>query len=262
MLKRFASLLVIAFIATGTLSAQVDWNKAQKDAGKAASNAKKEAEKKLNQYTGKNQKPTNAEVIKGLKEALTVGTNNGSSLASKIDGFNGNPKIKIPFPEDAIKVKNTLESLGMKPQVDQFVTTLNRAAEEAAKEAAPVFVNAIKGMSIADGFTILKGADNAATTYLKDKTTAELTTKFKPIVKRAIEKVQVTKYWNPLITKYNMIPGVEKKNPDLDDYVTKRALAGLFTLLADEELKIRKNPGARASEILKKVFGWNDSQKK
>lgn len=251
MLKKYGFLLAAVTLLSASACAQIDWKKAQKD-----------AEKAVNQYSSKNKKPTNAEVIKGLKEALKVGTNNSTSLASKLDGFNGNPKIKIPFPEEAIKVKNTLENIGMKPQVDEFVTTMNRAAEEAAKEAAPVFVNAITSMSISDGFTILKGADNAATQYLKDKTTAELTTKFSPIVKNAINKVQVTKYWNPLITKYNMIPGVEKKNPNLEEYITQKALEGLFKLLADEELKIRKNPGARVSDILKKVFGWNDSQKK
>ena len=183
-------------------------------------------------------------------------------MASKLDGFNGNAKIRIPFPQDAIKVKNTLENLGMKSQVEKFETTLNRAAEEAAKEAAPIFVNAIMAMTVSDGFKILQGKNNEATEYLKAKTTAELTAKFRPVVEKAIQKVEVTKYWNPLITKYNSIPGVEKKNPDLNAYVTERALQGLFKLIEDEELKIRQNPGARVSEILKKVFGWNDSQKK
>lgn len=251
MLKKFGFFLAAVTIMFNTACAQIDWKK-----------TKKEAEKMVNDYSKGNSKPTNEEVIKGLREALSVGTNNSASLASKVDGFNGNPKIRIPFPQDAIKVKNTLENIGMKPQVEKFETTLNRAAEEAAKEAAPVFINAIKAMSISDGFNILKGNNNAATEYLKSKTTAELTTKFKPIVQKAIQKVEVTKYWNPLITKYNSIPGVEKKNPNLDDYVTQKALEGLFKLIADEELKIRQNPAARVSDILKKVFGWNDSQKK
>ena len=202
-----------------------------------------------------NKPLTNDEVVKGLREALNVGTNNSTASASKTDGFLKNQAIKILFPPEAIKVKNTLENLGMQKQVDEFVLTLNRAAEEASKEAAPVFLNAIKGMSISDGFKILKGADNAATQYLKDKTSPELTTKFSPIVKNALQKVQVTKYWNPLITKYNLIPGVEKQNPDLDNYVTQKALEGLFKLITDEELKIRKDPVARVSDILKRVFG-------
>jgi hypothetical protein len=133
--------------------------------------------------------------------------------------------------------------------------TLNRAAEEAAKDAAPIFLKAITSMSIGDGFSILKGGDNAATTYLKDKTNAELMEKFKPVVANALQKVQITKYWNPLMTKYNSLPMTSKVNPNLEDYVTKKAIEGLFKLVADEELKIRKDPGARVTDILKKVFG-------
>ena len=127
--------------------------------------------------------------------------------------------------------------------------------ELAAKDAAPIFVNAIKSMSIADGFTILKGANNAASTYLKDKTNAELTAKFKPIVASALKKVAITKYWNPLVTTYNKVPGAKKQNPNLEAYVTQRAIEGLFKLVADEELKIRKDPASRVSDLLKKVFG-------
>jgi hypothetical protein len=205
--------------------------------------------------SGSGNNLTNDEVIKGLREALTVGTNNATSMVSKTDGFFKNPSIKIPFPEDAIKVKNTCENLGMKPQVDKFVLTLNRAAEEASKEAAPIFINAIKSMSISDGFSILKGADNAATKYLQDKTSAELKQKFKPIVQNALKKVEITKYWNPLITAYNKTPGAQKINPDLEEYVTLKALDGLFKMVAQEELKIRKDPAARVTDLLKKVFG-------
>lgn len=198
---------------------------------------------------------TNAEVIQGLREALNQGTNKSTSLASKVDGFYQNPKIKIPFPPAAQKVKDWALKLGLTDQVNKFELTMNRAAEEAAKDAAPIFLNAIKGMTIGDGFAILKGADSAATHYLRDKTTPELRTKFTPVVKNAISKVQLTNYWNPIITKYNMVPGVQKQNPDLDAYVTDRALGGLFTLVRDEEANIRKNPAARATDILKKVFG-------
>ena len=200
---------------------------------------------------------SNEEVVKGLREALEIGSKNSSSLASKVDGFNKNDAIKIPFPPEAIKVKNTMESMGMKGQIDKFVVTLNRAAEEAAKDAAPVFISAVKEMSVSDGFTILKGADNAATNYLKDKTSTQLKEKFNPIIKQALQKVQITSYWNPIISKYNKLPGVEKQNPNLDDYVTTKAMEGLFKLLADEELKIRKNPTAQVTDLLKKVFGGN-----
>ncbi|MDO9185354.1 MAG: DUF4197 domain-containing protein [Bacteroidia bacterium] len=221
-----------------------------------AAAAKAAADKALKDSKGTGTKPlSNDEVIKGLKDALTVGTNNSTGIASKVDGYYKNPKLLIPFPPEAKQVKDKMDALGMKPQTDKFVMTLNRAAEEAAKNAAPVFINAVKGMSIGDGFGILKGADNAATQYLKDKTTAELKQKFTPIVKAAIDKVEVTKYWNPIITKYNKIPMVQKQNPDLTAYVTERAMAGLFLLLAEEELKIRKDPLARVNDILKRVFG-------
>ena len=199
---------------------------------------------------------SNEEVINGLREALTVGTNQSTSLASKLDGFYKNPAIFIPFPPEAQKVKEYANKVGLTAQVNKFEMTLNRAAEEAAKDAAPIFINAIKGMSITDGFSILKGEDNAATVYLKDKTNAELVKMFTPVVKNAINKVQLTKYWTPIVTSYNKVPMVQKQNPDLTAYVTDRAIQGLFKLIADEELKIRKNPAARVSELLKKVFGW------
>jgi len=197
---------------------------------------------------------TNDEVIRGLREALTVGTNNSSSLTSKLDGFYKNPEIFIPFPDEAIKVKEKVEQLGMKKQVDEFVMTLNRAAETATAEAAPIFINAIKEMTIADGFAILKGNDNAATQYLRDKTTTQLKLKFNPVVKNAIQKVEVTKYWNPVINTYNKVPFVEPMNPDLEDYVTTKAMDGLFLMIAKEEGKIRKDPMARVTDLLKKVF--------
>lgn len=223
------------------------------DINKVVNDAQKEVEK----YTKKKKKKplTNDEVIRGLREALNVGTNNSTASASKVDGFYKNPLIFIPFPPEAEKVKNTVINLGMQKQVDEFVMTMNRAAEEASKEAGPVFIEAIKGMSISDGFSILNGADNAATEYLRNKTSGQLSEKFAPIIKRAIDKVEVTKYWNPLITTYNKIPGVEKQNPNLEQYIAARALDGLFKLLASEEKKIRTDPVAQVTALLKRVFG-------
>ncbi|MGB0882920.1 MAG: DUF4197 domain-containing protein [Vicingaceae bacterium] len=198
---------------------------------------------------------TNIEVIKGLKEALSVGTNNSTALTSKLDGFYKNPEIFIPFPPEAIKVKEKVEMLGMQSQVDKFVMTMNRSAETATKKAAPIFLNAITNMSIADGFAILKGGDNAATNFLKEKTSAQLRTEFNPVVKNAINEVEVTKYWNPVITTYNKIPFIEKQNPDLEDYITTKAMDGMFLMIAKEEKNIRKDPIARVSDILKRVFG-------
>ena len=200
---------------------------------------------------------TNDEVIQGLKEALTVGIKNSVDSSSVLDGFLKNPAIRLPFPPDAIKVKEKAISLGMQGQVDKFETTLNRAAEEAVKEALPIFKNAILNMSIQDGFAILKGGNGAATKFLKDKTSDSLAVAFLPKVKNATSKVQLTSYWNPIITKYNAavtLTGGEKINPDLDAYVTQLAIQGLFKLVEKEENKIRKDPGARVTDILMKVF--------
>jgi hypothetical protein len=198
---------------------------------------------------------SNDEVVKGLKEALSIGANKSTALASKLDGFYKNPAVFIPFPPEAKLVKDYAMRAGMGAQIQKFEMTLNRAAEEAAKNAATIFLNAITSMSITDGFNILKGGTDAATQYLKTKTSAELKQKFTPIVQAAINKVQLTKYWNPIITKYNKIPLVTKQNPDLTAYVTDRALIGLFKLLADEEAKIRKDPVAQVTTTLQNVFG-------
>lgn len=200
-------------------------------------------------------KLSNEEVVKGLKEALAVGTNNSSSLAGKLDGFYKNPRIYIPWPAEAAAMKEKLMKLGFAKQIEDFEMSLNRAGEEAALKAAPVFVGAITNMSVQDGFAILKGTDTAATNYLRKTTYAPLKENFLPVVKTAIEKVNVTKYWEPLVTAYNKIPLVKKQNPDLDEYVTNKAINGLMVLIADEEIKIRKDPAARVTDLLKKVFG-------
>ncbi len=224
--------------------AQINLN----DLGKKLENAASTA-------TGGQTGLSNQDIISGLKEALTVGSKNSSEKASKLDGFMKNTKIKIPFPKEATEMESTLRSVGMGPEVDKFVLTLNRAAEDAAKEAAPIFRDAVTKMTISDGLGILKGADNAATSYLKNATSAELTAKFKPIIGASMNKVEVTRYWKPLATKYNKIPMARKVNPNLEEYVTKKAIEGLFVLVAEEEAKIRKDPAARVSDILKKVFG-------
>lgn len=245
-MKRFPAfiVLVITMLALGRTAQSVSWD-----------DIKKKGEDVYHRQSSSKRGLTNSEVIRGLKEALEIGSKNAASKASKINGYYKNPRIFIPFPPKANKVKKVAENIGMKKQVDKFVKTLNRAAEEAAKEAAPIFINAIKQMTIKDGFEILRGPNDAATRYLRRKTTAPLTTKFRPVVKRAIGKVQVTKHWNPLATRYNQVPFVKPVNPDLDAYVTDRALKGLFILIANEEKKIRKNPAARVTELLRRVFG-------
>ncbi|GAA0891198.1 DUF4197 domain-containing protein [Fulvivirga kasyanovii] len=198
------------------------------------------------------------QVVAGLKEALIKGITTGSAEASKIDGYFKNPKIKIPFPPDVQRVEEKLRQIGLGNEVDKFVMTLNRGAEDAAKEAKPIFINAIKSMTIQDAWGILKGDDNAATQYLIKTTSVQLKSKFKPVIKNSLDKVNATKYYGDIVTTYNKIPFVDKVNPDLDDYATDKAIEGLFYLVAQEEEKIRKDPVARTTELLKKVFAAQD----
>ncbi len=209
--------------------------------------------------TGATPGLTSGEIINALKDALMQGTNNSTLKASALDGFNKNPKIRIPFPPAAVKVKEWAIKFGMKDKIDKFEETLNRAAEEAAKGAGTIFVDAVKTMTIGDGLSILKGADTSATNYLRKKCTAPLNVKFKPTVHNATEKVKITQYWNPIITAYNKLPNHDDINPDLDQYVCDRGIDGLFKLIGEEETKIRIDPVARATDIMKKVFGSKDN---
>jgi len=198
---------------------------------------------------------TEKDAADGIKEALVNGTGESVKLVSVIDGYMGNPEIKIPFPSEAKEIESKLRAIGMGKKVDEFNVSMNRAAENAAKEAKPIFVAAIKGMTVRDAIKIVKGGDNAATIYLQKTTSPELKDKFQPIIKTSLDKVNATRYWSDLITTYNKIPFVKKMNPDLPLYVTDKAISGLFIMIAKEELKIRKDPMARTSELLKKVFG-------
>jgi len=209
----------------------------------------------VNKALGSQSSLTTAEVAEGLKEALINGITNGSNTASQIDGYFKNPKIKIPFPPDVKKVEDKLRQIGLGNEVDKFVMTLNRGAEDAAKEAKPIFISAIKQMTIQDAWSILKGSDNAATEYLRKTTSAQLYEKFNPVISNSLNKVNATKYYGDIVNTYNKIPLVEKVNPDLDDYATNKAMDGLFTLIAEEEKKIRVDPVARTTELLKRVFG-------
>ena len=214
----------------------------------------KKAAKEITSGNG-NVSLSNDEVVAGLKEALTIGAENSAGLASKVDGFYKNPAIFIPWPQEARNMKEKLVAIGMSKQVEDFEASLNRAAEEAAKSAAPIFVSAVKNMTVKDGFNILKGADTSATNYLRTNTSESLRNTFTPIVRSAIDKVKVTSYWTPLITSYNKIPFVQKQNPDLEAYVTNKAIDGLMVLIAKEEINIRNNAAAQVTDLLKKVFG-------
>ena len=195
------------------------------------------------------------EVASGLKEALTKGISQGADAASKVDGFLGNPQIKIPLPPEIQKIENRLRQVGMGSEVDRFITTLNRGAEQAAAEAKPIFISAIRSMTIQDAWDILKGENNAATQYLRKTTSDQLTEKFRPVIQKSLEQVNATRYYGDLVSTYNRIPGVQKINEDLNAYATERALDGLFFLVAQEEANIRENPAARTTELLRRVFG-------
>lgn len=198
------------------------------------------------------------DIVSGLKEALVQGSTKGATALSQVDGFFANAALKILLPPEAQKVESTLRKVGLGKQVDDAILSMNRAAEDAAKSAAPIFVNAIKQMSIQDAVGILKGGDTAATGYLRGKTTPELAAAFTPVIKQSLEKVNATKYWATVINSYNkvnILGGGQKINPDLSAYVTDKALNGIFYQVAQEEKNIRKDPVARTSEILKKVFG-------
>ena len=217
-------------------------------------NLLKEATKKANKLI-KSEKPlTTSEVSDGLIEALIQGSKRSVQLASAKDGFNNNHLIRIPFPEDAKNMKSTLIKLGMSDQIKNFELSINSAAELASKEALDILKSVIKSMSIDDAFAILNGNNNAATQYLEKQTSSDLHAEFKPIIKIAIAEVEVTKYWNTLARRYNSLPLTKKINTDLDEYVTTRAIQGLFFLIAQEEKNIRTNPQARVSVLLQKVF--------
>lgn len=225
-------------------------SKAKMDSGKTTTAVLNEVS---NVLVTQNSLSTN-DIASGLKEALEQGVTKGTKQLSSLDGYFGNEAIKILMPPEAKKVEDNLRKLGLGKQVDEAITSMNRAAEDAAKSAAPIFVKAIKGMSFQDAMNILKGPENAATEYLKNTTTKSLTEAFRPVIDSSLIKVDATKYWNTVFSTYNRV-AFKKINPDLTEYVTERALSGLFYKIAEEEVSIRKNPAARTTELLKKVFG-------
>ena len=197
---------------------------------------------------------TSSDIASGLKEALRIGVTNGSAQASALDGYFKNPLIKLAFPPEAQNVATKLRQLGFNKQVDQFELSLNRAAEDAAKKAAPVFIKAVTSMSIQDAVGVLRGQNDAATQYLRRTSGQELVTQFTPIIDSTLQKNNATKYYSQLVTTYNKIPFVKQVNPNLTEYATGKAVDGLFTLVAQEEKKIRENPTARVTDLLKRVF--------
>jgi hypothetical protein len=197
---------------------------------------------------------TQGEAADGIREALIKGITNGTGIVSKVDGYFKNDIIKILFPEDAKKVEDALRKLGLGSQVDKAVLSMNRGAEQAAKDALPIFVNAIKKLTFKDALAIVSGDKNACTEYLKRTTTADLTAAFKPVITKSLDNVSATRYWSDIMRTYNKIPLVDPVSTDLPAYVTDKAISGLFTMIANEELAIRTDPAARTTEILKRVF--------
>lgn len=211
--------------------------------------------------TSANGNPNSTEIALGIKQALELGTAAGADKLAAKDGFLGNMAVRIAFPEEAQKVEKTLRTLGLGSLADNVVTSLNRAAEDAAKEAKPIFTSAIKQMTLTDATNILLGNQDAATNYFKRVTTAQLMEKFKPVVSSSLNKVGATKYWSDAASKYNTIPLVKSVNPDLSEYVAQKAIEGMFIQIAQEELKIRTNINSRSTTLLQKVFGYADRNK-
>ncbi len=201
---------------------------------------------------------TEAEMVAGLKEALKVGTDTSVKVTSRLDGYYKDKVIKILLPAEAQKVESTLRSMGMGSIVDELILKLNRAAEDAATEAKPIFVDAISAMTISDGKAVLFGDSTAATQYLNTKTYTQLEQLFQPKIKASLQKVGATTAWSEVFNTYNQIPLVTKVNPNLDEYATEKALDGLFYKVSEEEKDIRGNINARVNETLRKVFGELD----
>ncbi|CAA9198898.1 DUF4197 domain-containing protein [Flavobacterium bizetiae] len=200
------------------------------------------------------------DIASGLKEALNKGITEQVSKLTAEDGFYKNEAVKILMPEELQKVDATLRKVGLGSLADEGIKVMNRAAEDAVKEATPIFVSAVKNMSFTDAKNILLGNESAATTYLQKGTNTALYAKFNPVIKSSFEKVGADVVWKNIINKYNTIPLVRKVNPDLTDYTTNQALAGVFKMIAVEEKDIRTNINARTTPLLQKVFAMQDKK--
>lgn len=201
---------------------------------------------------------SNTDIAAGLREALNKGIDKQVSKLTVEDGYFKNELVKIVLPTELQKVDKTLRNIGLGKLADEGLKVLNRAAEDAVKEATPIFVNAVKGITFTDAKNILLGSDDAATNYLKTETSTPLYDKFNPVIENSFKKVGADVVWTNLITKYNSIPLVNKVNPDLTDYTTKEALKGVYTMIAVEEKEIRTKISSRTSSLLKKVFALQD----
>lgn len=194
----------------------------------------------------------------GLREALGKGIDKQVSKLTKQDGFYKNQLVKIMLPSELQKVDQTLRDIGLGSLADEGIKILNRAAEDAVKEATPIFINAVKEITFTDAKNILLGPDNAATNYLEQRTNTTLYSKFNPVIKNSFAKVGADQVWTNIISRYNSVPFVTKVNPDLTDYVTNEALNGVYKMISVEEKDIRTNLSARTSTVLRQVFALQD----
>lgn len=200
----------------------------------------------------------NDEIASGLRQALDFGIDKQVTKLTQTDGFFKNDLVKILLPEELQKVDKALRDIGLSSLADEGLKVLNRAAEDAVKEATPIFVNAVKDITFTDAKNILLGNDDAATQYLTNKTDTALYAKFNPVIKNSFSKVGADEIWSNLINKYNAIPFTNNVNPDLTDYVTGEALKGVYTMIAVEEKEIRTKIGSRTTDLLRKVFALQD----
>ena len=245
MLKKLCFLLLSGLVTVSVTQAQI-----LKQLSKAVSNAKSGT------GTSALSGVTQGDAGDAIKEALSKGVANGIANLNKTDGFFGSDVYKLLLPPDAVKIGNTLRSVGLGSQVDKAILSINRAAEKAVGYAAPIFVDAIKEMTITDALNLVKGSDTAATAYFKGKTTTKLKAAFSPVVKGSLDSTQATKYYGDIVNTYNKLPTTfNKANPDLQDYVTGMAVNALFDQIAKEEKNIRANPAAQTTELLKEVIG-------
>lgn len=213
-----------------------------------------DVQRALGTLGGANQPLSEQTVVAGLKQALEVGTENAVFKTNRTGGFSDNPLIKIMVPEQFSDVVTKVRQIGLGSYVDKFELQMNRAAEQASGEAKQVFFSAISGMTVQDAWSILRGGDNAATQYFKNKTKLQLEQKFAPIINNNMQKVGFYSDYRRLLNTYDNIPFTDKPNLDIEDYVLTEAMDGLFTLVAEEEAKIRRDPLARTTELLRKVF--------
>ena len=245
-MKRIMALSVLLFLCF-SLSAQ-------KDSSSKLGGLFKKAGSILSKKSSSSGTLSTAEIVSGLKEALSLGAEKSSDKLSAKDGFFKDAAVKILLPKEVRDIESKMRMLGMGKLVDNAVLSMNRAAEDASKAAAPIFLSAIKQMTVTDALNILRGTDTAATGYLRKTTSAELTNSFKPVIEESLKKVDATKYWKDVFTTYNRFSS-KPVDTDINSYVTSKALDGIFHYVAEEEINIRKNPAGRVTDILKKVFG-------